>query len=83
MSERLRNVLNWIAFLSLCFWAILIGFSLLNDIFTYVDWDSWDGKKIFNLLLLFGYQVPVSYIFWQILQYIVWSGFKFIPWKKY
>ena len=81
MGERLRSVFNWAAFLSLCFWAVLLGFSFLNDTFTFVDWDSWDGKKLFNLLLATAYQIPVSYVFWQIIQYIVWGKMRFLPWN--
>ena len=79
MGERLRIVLNWAAFVFLAYWVainiILVPISMILD---------WSPPKVLALYLYnhFVWVPPMVYMVWQILQYIVWGGFKFIPWKK-
>lgn len=71
MSERLRNVLNWTAFVISSMWGLLCVVGIVIGEY---------GLFHFIGLFLLVY-VPLNGS-WQILQYIVWGGFKFIPWKK-
>lgn len=75
MGERLRNVLNWAAFLLGIYWLGLTTTSLV------VDWKP-------PLILLFWLKdhflwvPPMFYFLWQIIQYIVWGKARYLPWGK-
>lgn len=82
MGERLRIVLNWAAFVFLAYWVAVFILTITSAVFDLGSARSssflFFGMRPKNFFLIALLTYPV----WQILQYIVWGGFKFIPWKK-
>ena len=86
MINRLRNVLNWAAFipmLSLAAYLFLFAvfgkggvtpaLNLLVD--AIVEWRFADANEIRARIIIYGYAL------WVLIQYVVWKEPVFLPWK--
>ena len=75
MKERLRNVLGWTSFLLLSYWSLILFSSFV------LDWRPPD-------LLVFGSRkgfvtfTPLIFVFLKVVEYVVWGGLRFRPWRQ-
>ena len=83
MIYRLRNILNWVAFVALVITFVIIatGFfrigahiiSLLGQALTF----NWGNKILADMIIACTFYF---YPLWVFIQYIIWKHPVFIPW---
>ena len=83
MIYRLRNILNWVAFVSLVITFVIIAIAAFND----------GSRALSGLLELLSFNTHDPYLYaywvmctcylyplWVFIQYIIWKHPVFIPW---
>jgi hypothetical protein len=78
MKERLRNVLGWTSFLLLSYWVLILSSSIVLD---------WNPQTDLDFLILglgegFVWVPPLISVFLKVVEYVVWGGFRFRPWRQ-
>ena len=74
MKERLRNVLGWTSILLLSYWALILSSSFV------LDWRPPD-VLVFGSMRFFSF-VPLIFVFLKVVEYVVWGGLRFRPWRQ-
>jgi|TARA_B110000902_G_scaffold248724_1_gene306157 hypothetical protein len=83
MIYRQRNILNWVAFVSLVLFILIVALVFFNT--------GADAIPALGKLLTFRWGYPrveffialafYLYLLWVLIQYVIWKKPVFIPWR--
>ena len=86
VGNRIRHVLNWIAFLNVFALLLFVIFNMeqiSSDVPAFIEelWEAaweWDSSSPLTIIpkLLWLFNIP-----WPIVQWIIWKDWYFIPWN--